>query len=134
MLGDEGLWKGAADVGFGISEYTLVLRASARAEHPDDQAEWTVVRPAHVAGCQRATSPDDNPIAQVLAVTLCSTLALDENAYERFLTQSGVLDGVLRIAANVRFLDPRSVETARRRIRSRIMAEEVRYIAECLSA
>lgn len=73
-------------------------------------------------------------IAQVIVVPLCSTLALETVAYERFLMGSGVLPHTLRLLAHVRLSDAHAVETVRRRIQSLVMAAEVQAIVEGLSA
>lgn len=78
--------------------------------------------------------PLQGALAEVFTVSLCSTLALDPPAYDQFLLDSGVLLVALRVLKRLRLDDARSVETVRKRIRSLVMAAEVRYIASQLSA
>jgi hypothetical protein len=119
-------------VEFGVSEYTLVFRRM-RARTPGERLPrhgWTVVKPAYVA--RRSTlklhNASDGEVAEVFVVPFCSTLALDILSYERFLSQSGVLDRALARLARARLSGPRSVETMRKRIQSLVMAAEVEQI------
>ena len=76
----------------------------------------------------------EGEIAQLLTVRICSTLAMDDAAYERFLLESDVPRGALRLVAHVRLHDAHSVEMTRRKIQSLVMRAEVRHIADALSA
>ena len=76
----------------------------------------------------------DRDVEQVLTVRICSTLALEDALYERFLVGSGVLPGALRLVGRVRLGDAQSVETTRRQVQSLVMRAEVRHIADALSA
>lgn len=65
---------------------------------------------------------------------VCSTLALDAPSYESFLRSSGVLDDALDLLGGITLADGATVETARRRIHSLVMAAEVQHIVDRLSA
>jgi len=126
-------------VGFGVCEYTLVFRR--RLDGATDQHErsvWEVVRPQLLAGERPAararTAGPDAGMAQMLAVPICSALALEGVAYERFLVRSGVLDDVLRLLAGMTLPGPLSLETARKQIQSLVMAAEVHHIVDRMSA
>jgi hypothetical protein len=126
-------------VGFGVCEYTLVFRR--RLEGATDQHErsvWEVVRPQLLAGERPAararTAGPDAGMAQMLAVPICSALALEGVAYERFLVRSGVLDDVLRLLAGMTPPGTLALETARKQIQSLVMAAEVRHIVDRMSA
>lgn len=71
---------------------------------------------------------------EIFVVPLCSTLALDSGAYERFLQGSGVLDGALQLLTVVSLRDEEAVDTARKEIQALVMAAEVQYIVEGMSA
>ena len=119
-------------VEFGVSEYTLVFRR-VRARTPGERLPrhgWTVVKPTHVArrSAVRRHRASAGEVAEVFVVPFYSTLALDVLSYERFLSQSGVLDCALERLAHARLGGPRSVETMRKRIKSLIMAAEVEQI------
>ncbi len=119
-------------VEFGVPEYTLVFRRI-RARTPGERLPrhgWTVVKPAHVAR-RRAVKlyrANDGEVAEMFVVPFYSTLTLDALSYERFLSQSGVLDCALDMLARARLGGPRSVETMRKRIKSLVMAAEVEQI------
>src|SRR5689334_11068096 len=94
---------------------------------------WTVVKPAHIARrSARSHGASDREVAEMFVVPFCSTLALDVLSYERFLSQSGVLDLALAKLAHARLGGPRSVETMRKRIKSLIMAAEVQHIVNSI--
>jgi len=126
-------------VGYGISEYTLVFQRvpipiKSRAAHAH---EWRVVRPAQDAMASKHvrlhyTSADG--IAALLAVPICSTLALDSAAYEWFLYASGVLDKALQLLQPVTLNDGEAVETARKEIQALVMAAEVQHIVDGMPA
>lgn len=131
-------WRGEGLVDFGVSEYTLVFRRM-RARTPGERLPrhgWTVVKPAHIARRSAAKShgASDREVAEMFVVPFCSTLALDVLSYERFLSQSGVLDLALAKLAHARLGGPRSVETMRKRIKSLVMAAEVQHIVDSMSA
>ena len=126
-------------VGFGVCEYTLVFRRML--DGATDQHEpsgWAVVRPQLLAGERPAararTAGPDASMAQMLAVPICSALALEGVAYERFLVRSGVLDEALRLLAGMTLPGPLALETARKQIQSLVMAAEVRHIVDRMSA
>jgi phosphoenolpyruvate synthase/pyruvate phosphate dikinase len=73
-------------------------------------------------------------VAQVFIVPICSTLALDGVAYERFLTASGALPKALRLLSRLTFAQPQTAENTRKQIQSLIMAAEVEYIVQGMSA
>lgn len=139
-----GVERRGIPVAFGVSEYTLVFRRSSSRAPYDGEAfsGWAIARPArHVyvmtpARDASATEADipEGDIPEVLIVGICSTLAMNDAAYERFLRQGGVLARALRAVARVRLANPRSVENTRKRVRSLVMAAEVRHIAHTLSA
>lgn len=121
---------------FGVCEYTLVFRRirsrtpAARQPHHG----WTVVKPSPV-GSKAALRPHGTGgVAEVFVVPVCSTLALDILSYERFLSQSGVLDRALSRLARAHLSGPRSVETMRKRIQSLVMAAEVQHIVDSMPA
>jgi hypothetical protein len=121
---------------FGVSEYTLVFR---RVLRPQPSARtpfsgWIVARPALMLGPATMAPAGDGEVEQVLTVRICSTLAMEDAAYERFLVGSGALHAALRLIAHVRLKDARSVEMTRRKIQSLVMRAEVLYIADTLSA
>jgi hypothetical protein len=76
----------------------------------------------------------DGDVAEVFIVPLYSTLALDDLSYERFLRQSGVLDDALDLLASMSFAEADAVETIRKEIHSLVMAAEVQYIVDGMSA
>ncbi len=123
-------------VGFGVSEYTLVFRSSLSGTSERAGTTWAVVRPAQYASSDepRQPAPKRTSVAHMFAVPICSALALEGVAYERFLNRSGILDEALQLLADVSLDDPHSVETARRRIHSLVMAAEVMHIVDGLTA
>ena len=128
-------------MGYGVSEYTLVFQ---RVPIPTDKNtafeayEWRVVRPAQdVLASRRARLHDGGArggIAAMLAVPICSTLALDHAEYEWFLNASGVLEEVLRLLQPVTLGDSEAVETARKEIQALVMAAEVQHIVDGMPA
>jgi hypothetical protein len=87
---------------------------------------WTVARPPRQGAArriERAAGPDE-----LFAVPICSTLALDELAYERFLAQSGALHDALLLLGELTLDDALGAETVRRQIQALVMAAEVDYI------
>lgn len=128
-------------VEFDVSEYTLVFRRvfGRKADGAATPDRWTIVRPMLDLPTRNALAPAHEPaidgeIAEVLIVPLCSTLALDDLSYERFLRQSGVLGDVLDLLGVVSFAEPDSVETMRKEVHSLVMAAEVQYIVDGMSA
>jgi hypothetical protein len=73
-------------------------------------------------------------LQELFAVAICSTLALDELAYERFLAQSGVLHEAVLLLGTLALGDANDVEIVRRQIQSLVMAAEVQYIVDGMSA
>jgi hypothetical protein len=71
---------------------------------------------------------------ELFVVPICSTLALDQGTYERFLQESGVLDGALRLLSQVSLRDGEGADTTRKEIQALVMAAEVQYIVEGMSA
>jgi hypothetical protein len=135
--------EGYALVAFLVTEYTLVFRrvGGRRADFSRPYNGWTLVRPGLVGAATESASDSNavdgvqsGEIAQVVVVPLCSTLALEPLAYERFLMASDVLPHTLRLLAHVRLIDARAVETVRRRIQSLVMAAEVQAIVSSRSA
>lgn len=121
---------------FGVSEYTLVFRRVLHAQ-PDLSSVaggWIVTRPALMPCPGVPVPPAAGEVEQVLTVRICSTLAMEDAAYERFLIGSGLPRAALRLVARMRLDDPRSVEMTRRKIQSLVMRVEVRHIADALSA
>lgn len=111
----------------------------------NDDAGWCTVRPGPDVPARRQTQRGkaigDTPgaaieggIAEVFIVPLCSTLALDDLSYERFLRQSGVLDDALDLLCMVTLTETDAVETIRKEIQSLVMAAEVQYIVDGMSA
>lgn len=124
-------------MGYGISEYTLVFQRVSLSIHNRGAHEWRVVRPTQdTLASKRVCSPRTGSagVAEMLAVPICSTLALDSTAYEWFLNASGVLEDVLRLLQQVNLRDEKSVETARKEIQSLIMAAEVQHIVDRMPA
>ncbi|MGH2518070.1 MAG: hypothetical protein ACRDHP_20700 [Ktedonobacterales bacterium] len=124
-------------MGYGISEYTLVFQ---RVPIPTDNGlvhEWRVVRPAQDALASKRLQlrhVSAQGIAAMLAVPICSALALDCAAYEWFLNASGVLEDVLRLLQPVTLGDSEAVETARKEIQALVMAAEVQHIVDRMPA
>jgi len=126
-------------VGFGVTEYTVVFRRALRQRTGQraGRAVWTVVRPFarldahHLADLSDERATD---VAQVFVVPICSTLALDTNAYEKFLVQSGALNRALRALNGLTFAQPQTAENARKQIQSIVMAAEVNHIVRKMSA
>lgn len=132
------MWRGGRHVGYGISEYTLVFQ---RVPIPLDNGqahEWRVVRPAQDALASKRVrlrnAQAQEGIAAMLAVPICSALALDCAAYEWFLIASGVLEDVLRLLQPVTLDDGEAVETARKEIQALVMAAEVQHIVDRMPA
>jgi hypothetical protein len=128
-------------VEFDVSEYTLAFRRilSRSADHGETSGRWVLVRPmldSPVRGTQAPLGDPtrDGDIAEVFIVPLYSTLALDDLSYERFLRQSGVLGDALDLLASATYGDTDSVETTRKEIHSLVMAAEVQYIVDGMSA
>ena len=123
---------------FGIAEYTVVFRRVQREQRETRQMQpvWIVTHPTFALreplSARQCGSSDE--LAQVFFVPICSTLALDERSYERFLTQSGVLEYVLRLLSRLTFAQPDAAETVRRRIQSLVMAAEVQHIVDSMPA
>jgi hypothetical protein len=123
-------------VTFAVREYVLVFRRTLDAGHSGARPVWRVVRPP-MSPSPRSTArraPGRRLPAQMLAVPVCSTLALDTPSYESFLRSSGVLNEALDLLIGVTLADADAVETARRRIQSLVMAAEVQHIVDRLSA
>ena len=101
-------------------------------------SHWQVLRPMldrpERRSSQFRATPLDGDIAEVLIVPFYSTLALDDLSYEHFLRQSGVLADALSLLDTVTLQEFDSVETARKEILSLVMAAEVQYIVDGMSA
>jgi hypothetical protein len=123
-------------MGYGISEYTLVFQRVPITTNSGTMDEWRVVRPAQDAliSKQARLQYAASGIAEMLAVPICSTLALDSAAYEWFLNASGVLEEVLRLLHPVKLSDGEAVETARKEIQALVMAAEVQHIVDQMPA
>lgn len=132
-------WEGRISVGFGVTEYTLVFRRALRQRNGQHatrapRAVWTVVRPIARIGVGELADEPMMDVAQVFVVPICSTLALDIRAYEKFLAQSGALNRALRALNGLTFAQPQTAENARKQIQSIVMAAEVNHIVSKLSA
>jgi hypothetical protein len=124
-------------VRFGVSEYTLVFRRATARGNSHPRRAWTVARPllhAPRKGIDRRTRARLDALHELFAVPICSTLALDELAYERFLAQSGVLHDALHLLDALDLHDAQGVEIVRRQIQSLVMAAEVDEIVSGMSA
>ncbi|HLZ24414.1 MAG TPA: hypothetical protein VKQ30_20055 [Ktedonobacterales bacterium] len=124
-------------MGYGISEYTLVFQRVPIPSGRGTAHEWRVVRPAQdTLASRHAHTQHARPdgIAAMLAVPICSALALDSAAYEWFLNASGVLEDVLRLLQPVTLRDSEAVETARKEIQALVMAAEVQHIVDRMPA
>lgn len=128
-------------VPFDVSEYTLAFRRilGPKAGCDETTGRWVILRPVLDMPTRGTQAPASDPtrdgeVAEVFIVPLCSTLALDDLSYERFLRQSGVLDDALDLLSSVTFAEADSVETIRKEIHSLIMAAEVQYIVDGMSA
>ncbi len=132
-------------VAFGISEFTLVFRRTLRAQPgmSAQQVEWVPVHSSRNArGAARRTltaEPEtngdvDGAISRVFFVPLCSTLALDDTAYEWFLCESGVLDDACDMLASLSLDNAEHAEIVRKQIQSMVMAAEVQHIVESMPA
>ncbi len=82
----------------------------------------------------RTETQSGSGVSQVFVVPIYSALALDGIAYERFLTQSGVLDEAVSVLSGLSLNHPQSAETARKQIQSLIMAAEVQHIVDGMPA
>lgn len=125
---------------FGVSEYKLVFRRILSDTAGPDQptGRWVMVRPdpeipARASG-RPSVSTREREIAEVLIVPFYSTLALDDLAYERFLRQSGALDDALELLSAAALAELPSADTIRKEITSLIIAAEVQYIVDGMSA
>jgi hypothetical protein len=129
-------------VEFGVTEYTVVFRRALRQRNGQraTRAVWTVVRPFTRFGADELTNLTNltnesaAEVAQVFFVPICSTLALDTRAYEKFLVQSGALNRALRALNGLTFAQPQTAENARKQIQSIVMAAEVNHIVRKMSA
>lgn len=124
-------------VGFGVSEYTLVFKRVPGRKRERVGRTWISVRPAlpmHSAVSTRPDSVRATGVAHILVVPIYSTLALETLTYEAFLIQSGIIDDALRLLASMTLSSPNSVETTRRQIQSLVMAAEVQHIVDGMSA
>ncbi len=123
-------------MGFGVTEYTLVFRRALRQRNGQraTRAVWTVARPIARIGVDELANDQMMDVAQVFVVPICSTLALDVRAYEKFLAQSGSLNRALRALNGLTFAQPQTAENARKQIQSIVMAAEVNHIVSKLSA
>lgn len=126
-------------MGFGVTEYTLVFRRALRQRNSQratraTRAVWTVARPIARLGADELADDKMMDVAQVFVVPICSTLALDVRAYEKFLAQSGALNRALRALNGLTFAQPQTAENARKQIQSIVMAAEVNHIVSKLSA
>lgn len=126
-------------MGFGVTEYTLVFRRALRQRNSQGAARatravWTVARPIARIGVEGLADEPLMDVAQVFVVPICSTLALDVRAYEKFLAQSGALNRALRALNGLTFAQPQTAENARKQIQSIVMAAEVNHIVSKLSA
>jgi hypothetical protein len=117
---------------FGVSEYTLVFRRALNATD-EASATWTVARPSS-RGLTNESALHQQGVAALFIAPIYSTLALDDLAYERFLWQSGALDGALALLALLDLSQAEAAETARREIASLVIAAEVRHIVDGMSA
>ena len=126
--------KGLGAVGFGVTEYTLVFRRTLRQRAGDGVARaiWMVARPITQSASRSEGVRRD--VSQVFVVPICSTLALDQAAYEQFLLRSGALTRALRILNRLAIAQPQAAETARKQIQSIVMAAEVNHIVARISA
>jgi hypothetical protein len=114
-------------VRFGVSEYTLVFQRALNRSGTPERHGWTVVRPA-VPAPRRRVQQSASGLHELFAVAICSTLALDELAYERFLAQSSVLQEAVLLLGSASLGDAEAVEVLRRQIQSLVMAAEVDHI------
>jgi hypothetical protein len=122
-------------VRFGVSEYTLVFRRASNRDRGSADSSWNVARPAvHRLRARSGQPRTTTGLHELFAVAIVSTLALDELAYERFLAQSGVLHEAIAVLGTLALGDAERVEVARRRIQSLVMAAEVQYIVDGMSA
>ncbi|HZC05078.1 MAG TPA: hypothetical protein VE338_05495 [Ktedonobacterales bacterium] len=124
---------------FGVTEYAIVFRRALRQRNGQRSARpvWSVVRPFTRSGADDLTdltSESATSVAQVFIVPICSTLALDTRAYEKFLTQSGALNRALRALNGLTFAQPQTAENARKQVQSIVMAAEVNHIVRKMSA
>jgi hypothetical protein len=123
-------------VRFGVSEYTLVFRRDGGRGTGRPLGRWSVARPFAPSALVRrgAAKLDAVRTEELFVVPICSTLALDPASYERFLSASGVLDEALQILGNLSLAEAERAETARKEIQSIVMAAEVQYIVEGMTA
>ena len=125
-------WRGVvSQVSFAVREYALVFRRATGEGRNRTRPAWSVVRPRYR---QSRRAPGRWQPAELLVVPVCSALALDTPSYEAFLRSSGVLDDALDLLGPIALADTATVETARRRIHSLVMAAEVQHIVDRLSA
>lgn len=120
-------------VGYGVSEYTLVFQRGAGRKIDKASRAWVVVRPMPERRTQ-ARHAQTSDVAEVFAVPICSALALDSAAYERFLSTSGVLADIVAMLARSSVRSLEDAEMARKEIQALVMAAEVQHIVERMSA
>jgi hypothetical protein len=128
-------------VKFDVSEYTLAFRRvlGQKTRRDETRSRWLLLRPMPNHTVRRTHPPASGPategeIAEVFIVPLCSTLALDNRSYERFLVQSGVLDDALELLTTASPAEPDAAETIRKEIQSLVMQVEVQHIVDGMSA
>jgi hypothetical protein len=120
-----------------MTEYTLVFRRAVgrRTRVRSSGHPWVVVRPAGVGQAPDEEAPNaPGDMAQVFFVPICSALEMDGSAYERFLTESGVLDAALAVLGTGGLKRRAAVVTARKEVQALVMAAEVQHIIERMSA
>ena len=122
-------------VGYAVSEYTLVFQQTTGRER--DLRRWVLVRPARRrtdTSPHRDATPFTVDFTGMIAVPICSALAMEPGAYERFLLTSGIVRELEALMSRVALSDSASVEVARKEIQSLIMAAEVQHIVDRMSA
>ncbi len=120
-----------------MTEYTLVFRRAVgrRTRVRSNGRPWVVVRPAALGQLPEETAANTSgDMAQVFFVPICSALGMDGSAYERFLSESGVLDAALGLLGTAGLKRRAAVVTARKEVQALVMAAEVRHIIERMSA
>ena len=120
-------------VGYGVSEYTLVFQRDTGRITDTKNDAWLVVRPSLERRPQTRQALAGG-VAEVFAVPICSVLALDATAYERFLGANSVLDDILALLGRASVCAADDAETVRKEIQALVMAAEVRHIVERMSA
>ena len=125
-------------VGFGVREYTLVFQLIQDTSRGPGKRAIEVWKPVRLIG--RTVRLSNGParqardVSHIFAVPICSALALDGWAYERFLFQSGALDEAGALLSRSALTSAEVSQTVRKEIQALVMAAEVQHIIDGMPA